>query len=147
MPVALREPRYRRQNLGDSRTGRGNSSITECMFNELTCGLGVEVFLRDDAFQFLGLLGHHEALPLNVHLGLGIDRLHELNDEILLVAQAGAGVDDAFDGGADFLVFPRALFLQVLLDQQQDVIDVDFHLLDELDLENHVIVDRLLLRL
>ncbi|MDT4872732.1 hypothetical protein FQZ97_1079330 [compost metagenome] len=83
---------------------------------------------------------------MSVHLGLGIHRIHELNDEILLVAQAGAGIDGALDSGANFLVFPRTFFLQVLLDQQQNVVDVDFHLLDELDLEDHVVVDRLLLR-
>ena len=38
-----------------------------------------------------------------------------------------------------------ALGLAVLLDEHQDVVDVDLDLLDQLDLEDDVVVDRLLL--
>lgn len=44
-------------------------------------------------------------------------------------------------------IFARAFLLQVLLDQHQDVIDVDFGLLGQLDLGYHIVVDRLLVRI
>jgi hypothetical protein len=148
MAIVLGESRHRRQDFGDGGAGGRDAAIAESIVDEGARGFGVEVFFRDDAFQLLGLLrSQHEGLPLRVHLGLGSHRIHELLDQVLLVAQAGAGIDGALDGGADFLVVARAFLLQVLLDQQQDVIDVDFDLLDEFDLEHHVVVDRLLLGL
>ena len=47
--------------------------------------------------------------------------------------------------GADLLVLAVAAGLAVLLDEHEDVVDVDLDLLDELDLEDDVVVDRLLL--
>ena len=49
------------------------------------------------------------------------------------------------DFGADFFVLTIALRSLVLRDQHQDVVDVDFDLLDEFDLEHDVVVDRFLL--
>ena len=37
------------------------------------------------------------------------------------------------------------MLVPVLLHQHEDVIDVDFHLFDEFDLEDHIIVDDFLL--
>lgn len=91
--------------------------------------------------------GHYKGLPLSIHLALGGHGVHELLDEVLLVAQARAGIDRALDIGADLLVLARAFLLQVLLHQHQDVIDVDLDLFDQLDLEHHVVVDAFLLRL
>ena len=69
----------------------------------------------------------------------------EVLDEVPLVAQARAGVDRAADLGADLLVVAVAMLVAVLLHEHQDVVDVDLDLLDELDLEDDVVDDRLLL--
>jgi hypothetical protein len=77
----------------------------------------------------------------------GGDAIDERLDEVLLVAEPRAAVDRASDLGQDLLVVAVAARLPVALDEQQDVVDGDLDLLDELDLEHHVVVDRLLLGL
>ena len=88
--------------------------------------------------------GCDERSPLVVDLAVGGDRVDEVLDEVLLVAQRRAGVDRAGDLGADLLVVAVAVLVAVLLDEHQDVVDVDLDLLDQLDLEDDVVVDRLL---
>ena len=66
-------------------------------------------------------------------------------DEVLLVAQARAGVDGARISCADLLVVAVAALRRGTSDEHEDVVDVDLDLLDQLDLEDDVVVDRLLL--
>ena len=73
-------------------------------------------------------------------------RLNELLDEVLLVAQGRTRGHGPVDGGSDLLVLAITLRIAVLLDEHQDVVDVDLDLLDQLDLEDDLVVDRLLVR-
>ena len=50
-----------------------------------------------------------------------------------------AGIDRPVDGSQDALVF--AVRFMVLHDKHQNVVNVDLHLPDELDLEGNIIVD------
>ena len=50
-----------------------------------------------------------------------------------------AGVNRPVDGSQDALVF--AVRFMVLHDKHQNVVDVDLHLPDELDLEGNIVVD------
>jgi hypothetical protein len=85
---------------------------------------------------------------LRIHLGRGRDGIHELLDQVLLVAQAdGLELTARSMAARISLSSPVPLACQVALDQHQDVIDVDLDLLDQLDLEHHVVVDRFLLGL
>ena len=73
------------------------------------------------------------------------DGVNKLFDEVFLLRRLWAGIDRTIDGGpGSLLSSPVPFFFQVSFDQHQDVVDVDFDLLDELDLEHHVVVDRLL---
>jgi hypothetical protein len=49
------------------------------------------------------------------------------------------------DGSARISLSSPSPLAAVLLDEHEDVVDVDLDLLDELDLEDDVVVDRLLL--
>ena len=66
-------------------------------------------------------------------------------DQILLVAQFQAGIDRFGDGDHNLLILHLAV--TVFADQQQDVIDVDFDLLDQFHFKDDVIVDNVLRRL
>ena len=50
-----------------------------------------------------------------------------------------AGIDRPVDGSQD--TFVLAVRFMVLHDQHQDIINVDLHLPDELDLEGNIVVD------
>ena len=66
-----------------------------------------------------------------------------------LLRRRDAGVDGALDvqQRVHLVVGAVAAGLAPLLDQHQDVVDVDLDLFDQLDLEDDVVVDRLLLGL
>ena len=68
--------------------------------------------------------------------------MNPLNSEIFfkkLRKPLDAGVNRPVDGSKDALVF--AVRFMVLHDQHQNVVDVDLHLPDELDLEGNIVVD------
>ena len=75
------------------------------------------------------------------------NRVDEGLDEVPLVTQRRAGVDRPGDLGADLFVVAVAVLVPILLHQHEDVIDIDLHLFDEFDLEDHVVVDDFLLGL
>ena len=90
--------------------------------------------------------GLDERAPVVARSSL-TDGVDEGEDQVALVAQRRAGVDGALDvhqrGHLD--VGAVAPGLAPLHDEHQDVVDVDLDLLDELDLEDDVVEDRLLL--
>ena len=65
--------------------------------------------------------------------------LNKAVDQIFLAAQLDAGVNRPVDGSKD--AFILAVRFMVLHDKHQNVVDVDLHLPDELDLEGNIIVD------
>ena len=102
-------------------------------------GVGAHLVFVDPVLSLR--LGGDIGLPLQLHVPGGRDRIDELLDEVLLVAQGRAGVDGPRDLLLDLAVVAVALGGAVLLDQHEDVVDVDLDLLDELDLEHDVVVD------
>ena len=60
-------------------------------------------------------------------------------DQVLFAAQLDAGVNRPADGSQD--AFVLAVRFMVLHDKHQNVVDVDLHLPDELDLEGNIIAD------
>lgn len=88
-----------------------------------------------------------KALPVVVNVASHVDRVDERDDQVLLVAQRDRGVDGALDlhQRVHLPVGPIAPGFAPLGDEHQDVVDVDLDLLDELDLEDDVVVDRFLL--
>ena len=68
--------------------------------------------------------------------------VNPLNPEVFfkkLRKPLDAGIDRPVDGSQDALVF--AVRFMVLHDKHQNVVNVDLHLPDELDLEGNIIVD------
>ena len=145
--AAGREPGDGRQDLGDRGAGGGDGAVAEGVGDEGAGLVGLEALRDDERVELLGLLRVDEAAPVLAGVAGDVDRVDEGQDEVALVAQGDAGVDGALDvhqrGHLD--VGAVAAGLAPLLDEQQDVVDVDLDLLDELDLEDDVVVDRLLL--
>ena len=80
----------------------------------------------------------HIALPVAVNVRCGVDRTNKAVDQIFFAAQLDAGVNRPADGSQD--AFVLAVRFMVLHDKHQNVVDVDLHLPDELDLEGNIVV-------
>ncbi len=89
--------------------------------------------------QLLLFLLLHITLPVAVNIRCGVDGVDKAVDQIFFAAQLDAGVNRPVDGSQNALVF--AVRLVVLHDEHQNVVNVDLHLPDELDLEGNIIVD------
>ena len=89
--------------------------------------------------QLLLFLLLHIALPVAVNIRCGVDGVDKAVDQIFFAAQLDAGIDRPVDGSQD--AFVLAVRFMVLHDQHQNVVNVDLHLPDELDLEGNIIVD------
>jgi SpoVK/Ycf46/Vps4 family AAA+-type ATPase len=146
-PVATpcREARGWRQDLRNGGTSGLNRAIEERRLDEGAGLLGPQALDRDDPVEFGFAPDRHESVPLLIDGTAGGHGADEVLDEVFLVTQGGAGVDGPGDRAAEFPVVPVAAFFPVLLHEHEDVVDVDLDLLDELNLEDHVLVDRLLL--
>lgn len=143
--AARSKARNRRQDLGDGRPGGAQLAVAEGVLDELLSGLRLEVLIRDDPGELGLALGLDEGHPFVVDVPVNRNRVDEGLDEVPLVTQRRAGVDRPGDLGADLFVVAVAVLVPVLLHQHEDVIDVDFHLFDEFDLEENVVVDYFLL--
>jgi hypothetical protein len=106
--------------------------------------LGAQPFPGDDRLEFGVAAGAHEGEPLLVDRPVCRQGIDEVLDEVALVPQGRAGIDGPGDLGANLLVVAVSPLVAVPLDEHEDVVDVDLDLLDELDLEDDVVVDRLL---
>ena len=82
----------------------GIDTVPEGISRQTLAFLRRSALIGNDPFQFLRLLGCDEGLPFRIDFGLGGNGIHELLDKVLLVAQAGAGIDRTLDVCADFLV-------------------------------------------
>ena len=144
MPSMSGESGCRWQDGGDGGAAGLQGAVAKSVADEPLGGFGFEVFLVDDGVKLLLTSGGDEPLPFLVdRVGQGY-RVDEGLDQVLLVAQCGAGIHRPADLGADLPVLAVAVLLPVSLDEHEDVVDVDLDLLDELDLEGHVIVDAFL---
>ena len=138
------EPRHWLQDAGDLGARCAQLAVPERGIHERPRLLQLEL-VRFDELLKLGLsLRGDVRLPLLIDRALQRHRLDEVLDEVALAAEGRARVDRAGDLGTDFFVVAVALLGAELLDEHEDVVDVDLDLLDELDLEGHVIVDAFL---
>lgn len=137
--VAAAKAGDRREYLVNIRAGRFERTVAERIGNKALRLRGLQLFFRDDLLQLLLLLLLHITLPVAVNIRCGIDRANKAVDQIFLAAQLDAGVNRPVDGSQDALVF--AVRFMVLHDKHQNVVDVDLHLPDELDLEGNIVVD------
>ena len=128
-----------RQDLVNIRAGRFERAVAERIGNKALRFCGLQLFFCDDLLQLLLFLLLHIALPVAVNIRCSVDGVDKAVDQIFLAAQLDAGVNRPVDGSQDALVF--AVRFMVLHDKHQNVVDVDLHLPDELDLEGNIIVD------
>ena len=128
-----------RQDLVNIRAGRFERTVAERVGDEALRFCGLQLFFCDDLLQLLLFLLLHIPLPVAVNIRCGVDRTNKAVDQVLFAAQLDAGVNRPVDGSQDALVF--AVRFMVLHDKHQNVVDVDLHLPDELDLEGNIIVD------
>lgn len=137
--VAAAKAGDRREDLVNIRAGRFERAVAERIGDEALRLRGLQLFFRDDLLQLLLFLLLHITLPIAVNICCGIDRTNKAVDQIFFSAQLDAGIDRPVDGSQD--AFVLAVRFMVLHDKHQNVVDVDLHLPDELDLEGNIIVD------
>ena len=128
-----------REDLVNIRAGRFERTVAERVGDEALRFCGLQLFFRDDLLQLLLFLLLHITLPVAVNIRCGVDGVDKAMDQVLFAAQLDAGVNRPVDGPQDALVL--AVRFMVLHNQHQNVVDVDLHLPDELDLEGNIIVD------
>ena len=128
-----------RQDLVNIRSGRFERTVAERIGDKALRLRGLQLFFRDDLFHLRLLLLLHIALPVAVNIRCGVDRTNKAVDQVLFAAQLDAGIDRPVDGSKNALVL--SVRFMVPHDQHQDIINVDLHLPDELDLEGNIIVD------
>ena len=128
-----------RQDLVNIRAGRFERTVAERIGNKALRFGGLQLFFRDDLLQLLLFLLLHITLPVAVNIRCGVDGVDKAVDQIFFAAQLDAGIDRPVDGSQD--AFVLAVRFMVLHNQHQNVVDVDLHLPDELDLEGNIIVD------
>ena len=137
--VAAAKAGDRREDLVDIRAGRFERTVAERVGDEALRFCGLQLFFCDDLLQLLLFLLLHITLPVAVNIRCGVDGVDKAVDQIFFAAQLDAGIDRPVDGSKD--AFILAVRFMVLHDQHQDIINVDLHLPDELDLEGNIIVD------
>ena len=128
-----------RQDLVNICAGRFERTVAERIGNKALRFCRLQLFFRDDLLQLLLFLLLHITLPVAVNIRCSVDGVDKAVDQIFLAAQLDAGIDRPVDGSQDALVF--AVRFMVLHDKHQNVVNVDLHLPDELDLEGNIIVD------
>ena len=133
--VAAAEAGDGRQDLVNIRSGRFERTVAERIGDEALRLRGLQLFLRDDLLQLLLFLLLHIALPVAVNIRRGVDGVDKAVDQIFFAAQLDAGIDRPINGSQD--AFVLAVRFMVLHNQHQNVVDVDLHLPDELDLEGN----------
>ena len=136
--VAAAKAGDRRQDLVNIRAGRFERTVAERIGNKALRFGGFQLLFRDDLFQLLLLLLLHITLPIAVNVRCGVDGVDKAVDQVLFAAQLDAGVNRPADGSQD--AFVLAVRFMVLHDKHQNVVDVDLHLPDELDLEGNIVV-------
>lgn len=137
--VAAAKAGDRREDLVNIRAGRFESTVAEGIGNKALRFCGLQLFLRDNLLQLLLLLLLHITLPVAVNIRRGVDGVDKAVDQVFFAAQLDAGINGPVDGSQDALVL--AVRFMVLHDQHQNVVNVDLHLPDELDLEGNIVVD------
>ena len=137
--VAAAKAGDRREDLVNIRAGRFERTVAERIGNKALRFGGFQLLFRDDLFQLLLLLLLHITLPIAVNIRCSVDGVDKAVDQIFLAAQLDAGINRPVDGSED--AFVLAVRFMVPHDQHQNVVDVDLHLPDELDLEGNIIVD------
>lgn len=128
-----------RQDLVNIRAGRFERTVAERVGDEALRLCGLQLFFCDDLLQLLLFLLLHITLPVAVNIRCGVDGVDKAVDQVLFAAQLDAGIDRPVDGSQD--AFVLAVRFMVLHDKHQNVVDVDLHLPDELDLEGNIVVD------
>ena len=137
--VAAAKAGDRRQDLVNIRAGRFERTVAERIGNKALRLRRLQLFFCDDLLQLLLFLLLHITLPVAVNIRCGVDGVDKAVDQVLFAAQLDAGVNRPVDGSQDALVL--AVRFMVLHDKHQNVVDVDLHLPDELDLKGNIVVD------
>ena len=126
------------EDLVNIRAGRFERTVAERVGDEALRFCGLQLFFCDDLLQLLLFLLLHITLPVAVNIRCSVDRTNKAVDQVLFAAQLDAGVNRPADGSQD--AFVLAVRFMVLHDKHQNVVDVDLHLPDELDLEGNIVV-------
>ena len=127
------------EDLVNIRAGRFERTVAERVGDEALRFCGLQLFFCDDLLQLLLFLLLDVASPITVNIRCGVDRTNKAVDQVLFAAQLDAGVNRPADGSQD--AFVLAVRFMVLHDQHQNVVNVDLHLPDKLDLEGNIVVD------
>ena len=126
------EARDGRKDSSDRGSGPLDCAVSECDLDESTSLVGIEVLVFDDLVEFRPAARLDECSPFLTEVARWRDGVDERLDEILLAAQGRARIHDTVDRGEDLLVVSISARFACLLDEEQDVVAVDFDLLDEL---------------
>ena len=137
--VAAAKAGDRREDLVNIRAGRFERAVAERIGDEALRLRGLQLFFCDDLLQLLLFLLLHITLPVAVNIRCGVDGVDKAVDQVLFAAQLDAGVNRPIDASQN--AFVLAVRFMVLHDKHQNVVNVDLHLPDELDLEGNIIVD------
>lgn len=137
--IAAAKAGDRRQDLVNIRAGRFERTVAERVGDEALRLRGLQLFFCDDLLQLLLFLLLHITLPVAVNIRCGVDGIDKAVDQIFLAAQLDAGINGPVDGSQD--AFVLAVRFMVLHNKHQNVVNVDLHLPDELDLEGNIVVD------
>ena len=119
---------YGREDFVESGAGCSEEAVAEGVFDVFAGFFGVELFFFDDCVKVGFFLFADEFAPVFVHVGGEVDAFDEVFNQFFFAAEVDACVDGFLDGDEDFFVF--AVAFVVFCDEEKDVVDVDFHLLD-----------------
>ena len=119
-------------------------TVAERARDELLRLVGFQILLCDYGGECLFLLLRDVGAPVLHYPRIRIDGRNESVDQLLLAPELGARSDGAVNCADDALI--RAVRRVILLHEHENVVDVNVHLTDELQLEHDIVVDILLER-
>ena len=98
-----------------------------------------QVFFLDEGGKlFLFFLGYQGA-PFKQHVRCIVDACDEGFNQRLLAAQFWAGIHGFLNRNEHFFII--AVGIVILLDENENVVNIDFNLLDEFNFKNNVVGD------
>jgi len=137
--TALVEPGNRREDGGYLRTDFLYAAVLEGTLHKLVGFFRSKFLFLYDGINLLLLAFTYERVPVIVDVRCRSDGINERFDKVTLVAQVRAGTDCTLDGSTDFLVLIE--FVPVFGNKCQDIVDVDFNLLNKFHFEDDVVID------
>ena len=128
-----------RHKFIDVRSNSFHFSLAECIFQEFTSFFRFQFFLLYKLLQIGFTLFRNVFIPLTHYILYIIDTGNEGFYQLLLATKFWAGIYGLTDCNKNLFIF--AVVIVVLFHQHQDVIDVDFYLLNQFDFKDDIIND------